>query len=264
MSPQAIFLDIDGTLIGSSGQVEAPVLEALDAARAAGVRLIICTGRCRAGLAERLARRADADALHVFEAGALIVQHDTILVRELLDRAIVEAQITLARRMSLPLEIYTTEGIFVDHHTPRGLRHARVLDITSHERDLMDVAASCEVIRLHWICDAADSQIILANPPRGCLMAPAQSEALPGDTFISVTRQGVSKGSAIRVVAERMGLDLARCAAIGDSYGDLSMLEIVGAPFIMAAAPVALRARFTNVPDVDAHGAREAILSMLE
>lgn len=264
MRHQAIFLDIDGTLIGSSGKVEQPVWDALDSARAAGLRLIVCTGRCQDGVAARIAQRADAHAPHAFEAGALIVQRGQLLVRELLDRAVVEAQIALARNMGLTLEVYTAEGIFVDQHTSRGLRHARVLDITTQEHDLLQIAARDQVIRLHWICDAADSQIILANPPKGCVMAPAQSEALPGDTFISVTRQGVNKGSAVRFIADHLDLDLARCAAIGDSFGDLAMLEAVGAPFIMAAAPVALRARFHNVPDVEAHGAVHAIRTLLE
>lgn len=263
MRPQAIFLDIDGTLIGSSGQVEPPVWSALEAARDAGVRLIICTGRCWGGTAQRLAHRADPDAAHAFEAGALVIHRDAILSRELLKPEVVRAQVALARARDIALEVYTTDGIFVDQHTPRGLRHARVLDITTHERDLLDVAASHEVIRLHWICDAPDAQLILSAPPAGCLMAPAQSEALPGDTFISVTREGVNKGSAAHVIARHMDLDLARCAAIGDSFGDLAMLEAVGLPFIMAAAPAALLARFPNVPDVEAHGARHAILSLL-
>jgi hydroxymethylpyrimidine pyrophosphatase-like HAD family hydrolase len=95
-------------------------------------------------------------------------------------------------------------------------------------------------------------------------MAPAQSEALPGDAFISVTRQGVNKGSAVRFVAQHLGLDLARCAAIGDSFGDLAMLEAVAHPRVMAAAPEALRSRFINVPDVEHHGARDAIDDLLK
>src|SRR5687768_8101768 len=41
---------------------------------------------------------------------------------------------------------------------------------------------------------------------------------------------GPAKAEAVRALAEREGLDLARCAAYSDSYNDLPMLSLVGAP----------------------------------
>jgi HAD superfamily hydrolase (TIGR01490 family) len=41
---------------------------------------------------------------------------------------------------------------------------------------------------------------------------------------------GPAKGEAIRALAEREGLDLARCSAYSDSYNDLTMLSLVGDP----------------------------------
>ena len=41
---------------------------------------------------------------------------------------------------------------------------------------------------------------------------------------------GPAKGEAIRAIAEREGLDLARCSAYSDSFNDLPMLSLVGDP----------------------------------
>jgi len=41
---------------------------------------------------------------------------------------------------------------------------------------------------------------------------------------------GPAKGEAVRAIAEREGLDLARCSAYSDSYNDLPMLSLVGDP----------------------------------
>lgn len=41
---------------------------------------------------------------------------------------------------------------------------------------------------------------------------------------------GAAKGEAVRALAEREGLQLARCAAYSDSYNDLPMLNLVGDP----------------------------------
>ena len=41
---------------------------------------------------------------------------------------------------------------------------------------------------------------------------------------------GPAKGEAVKALAEREGLDLARCSAYSDSYNDLPMLSLVGDP----------------------------------
>jgi HAD superfamily hydrolase (TIGR01490 family) len=44
---------------------------------------------------------------------------------------------------------------------------------------------------------------------------------------------GPAKAEAIRALAEREGLDLARCSAYSDSYNDLPMLTMVGDPCVI-------------------------------
>lgn len=44
---------------------------------------------------------------------------------------------------------------------------------------------------------------------------------------------GPAKAAAIRALAEREGLDLARCFAYSDSYNDLPMLSVVGHPSVI-------------------------------
>jgi phosphoserine phosphatase len=41
---------------------------------------------------------------------------------------------------------------------------------------------------------------------------------------------GPAKAEAVRALAAREGLDLARCSAYSDSYNDLPMLSLVGDP----------------------------------
>jgi HAD superfamily hydrolase (TIGR01490 family) len=44
---------------------------------------------------------------------------------------------------------------------------------------------------------------------------------------------GPAKAEAVRALAEREGLDLARCSAYSDSYNDLPMLSLVGDPCVV-------------------------------
>src|SRR5215213_10938834 len=74
---ELICVDVDGTLVGSSGGVTAEVWNAVERARAAGARLAICSGRPAFGMTRELAERLDPGGWHVFQNGASIVHLPT-------------------------------------------------------------------------------------------------------------------------------------------------------------------------------------------
>jgi hydroxymethylpyrimidine pyrophosphatase-like HAD family hydrolase len=81
-----------------------------------------------------------------------------------------------------------------------------------------------------------------------------------GTRFIGITREGVSKGSAIRSVAAEYGVDLQDVMYVGDSGNDLSALKIVGYPIAMANAEAAvLKAAKHMVGHVNVGGVAEAL-----
>ncbi len=251
-----ILFDIDGTLIGSSGDVEAPLWARLDAARDAGQRMVVCTGRPPQGIAGRVAERLGPGAPHIYHAGALLgPTHGPALSQSTLTPAVAREVVRVARERGWVVELYTPEGAWADAITPRGARHARVLELTLQAADLMAIADSGRALRAHWIVDPADAQWLLARPIAGAVQTSASSDALPGDAFISVTTAGCDKGSATRALIASLGLDPARCAAIGDSEGDAPMLDAVGHPFAMANSPASMLARYPALGHVDAHGA---------
>lgn len=46
--------------------------------------------------------------------------------------------------------------------------------------------------------------------------------------FLEFINKNASKGNAVRTIADKLGISLKEVAAIGDSYNDISMLEIAG------------------------------------
>ncbi len=56
----------------------------------------------------------------------------------------------------------------------------------------------------------------------------AESPKMPGVRFVSLTRQGVSKLTAARFVAEAYGLSLEEAAMVGDGENDLELIRAVG------------------------------------
>ena len=57
-----------------------------------------------------------------------------------------------------------------------------------------------------------------------------------GREWIDCMNTGVNKGSGIAHLCERLGVDIADAAAVGDTYNDIPMLERVGHSFVVANA----------------------------
>src|SRR5688572_11767765 len=65
-----ICLDVDGTLVGSTGSPSDELWTAAERARGRGQRLTLCTARLAAGATRDWAEQLDPDGWHVFHTGA--------------------------------------------------------------------------------------------------------------------------------------------------------------------------------------------------
>ena len=72
-----ICIDVDGTLVGSSGVVASEVWEAVDHALERGQHLALSTARGAFGSSWEMAKRLDPSSWHVFHAGGATVHTAT-------------------------------------------------------------------------------------------------------------------------------------------------------------------------------------------
>lgn len=258
-----IFFDLDGTLIGSFGDVKPSVWDAIAPLRGR-VGMSVCTGRPRAGIAQRVAQKLAPDGLHIFESGGMVAPPDGApALTTTLDMFDLVTIAAASKSLDVPVEFYTSQGIFVAKQTEDGRTHARAIEVEVQEADLAVVAMRTPVIRAHWIARAATLDAVLAVPLLGANLSVASSPVLPELVFVSVTNRRTSKGTAAAELASRVGVSLADCAGIGDAVGDLPLLEEVGHPYVVANAPAELVARFEVLGDVDEEGV-EPLLRRLQ
>lgn len=256
-----VVLDLDGTIIGSDGEVRECVWSAVAALQKAGVKLAACTGRPAAGVGLKVARRLGPRNAHVFQSGALVSDPagDTLHVAALREATVLQL-VEHARDLNLSLELYTPTSLFVERKTPIIEAHVRTIGVTPLVRDLREVARIEPVVRGQWLVTHEQRGHVEGLSLRNTQISAATSPALPETAFVSVTREGVSKGSALKILADSMNVDLRNVMAIGDSEGDLPMLELVGHPLVMKDSPEAMRGRFrTLTAGVDECGAVEAL-----
>lgn len=257
-------IDVDGTLVGASGEVPASVWAAAGRARNAGIRLVLCSGRPAFGVALDYARRLDAGGWHLFQNGASVLHLDSGSSRSTgLFAEARQALVAQSRRTGDVLELYTDRDYATESAVPWAEQHAQLLGVPFRPRSFDTLEGG--VVRGQWVVGHADVERVVRAAPAELEVAVSSSPLMPDAAFVGMTRAGVSKGAGLRAIAAEYGIDLRDAMYVGDSDNDLSALRVVGHPVAMANAsrPV-LAAAATIVGHVDEGALAQALQLAVE
>ena len=236
-----IGIDVDGTLVGSSGIIHPTVWAAADRARQEGIRLVLCSGRPAFGVALEYARRLDAAGWHVFQNGASVLDLHSGESRSVAIAAeFITTIIAQARETRRVLELYSDNAYVTESHAEWARIHAEMLGVRYKPAPYESLSAP--VVRAQWVLQAADADQYMRKPPTEVEVAVSSSPLLPGAHFVGLTRKGVSKGTALRTIAERYGIEMRDVMYVGDADNDLPALRIAGHPVAMGNGSAAVRA----------------------
>lgn len=245
MTIQLVAVDIDGTLLTSDRQITPAVFEAVQAAKAAGVKIVITTGRPIPGVAPLL------EALQLNEPGDLVITFNGALIQDAATgEVLVEDTLSyedyldiewLSRKLGVHMHAITREGIYTANRN--------IGRYTVHESNLVNMPIFYRTPE-----EMADKQIVktmLIDEPDVLDAAIQQLPAEFYDRFtivksapfyLEILSKTANKGLAVKHLADRLGLTLAETMAIGDEENDRAMLEVVGTPVVMENGKPELKA----------------------
>lgn len=248
-----IAIDIDGTLLPSAS----PLMsrrnqESLRRAEAAGIEVVIATGR-RHAYAMPLLRQAGLG-----DHTVLISSNGTVTRTfggESIDRWLLPLE--TARKLCGLLRQFGGTTVFT---FDRSGDHELVIESLRqlHERIAAWVEANSpylkEVVPLERAFDGGESPVQAMVCGRVDEMRYAEEQLMESEFagqielhrteyprrdlgILDILPPGVSKGTALERLALRRGLGAGEIVAIGDNYNDLSMLEYAGHAVLMGNAP---------------------------
>ena len=265
-----IAVDMDGTLLATGGQISEENRAAVAAAEAAGVQFVIATGRrhCYAMRQLRSLGLRDSNLLVSSNGAVIRTIGGELLRRSLMTRASSERLFGRLGEFRDAL-VVTFDRVGPDGDDERGALVVEHLeDLHSSIGKWMEANDRYieQVVPVERALDRGEPiQMMLCGTVERMGRAETLLRAMPGVrpvgethadsdagaeialhrteyperdlSIVDILPAGVSKGAALKRLAEERGISLDEVMAIGDNWNDLSMLEIAGRPVLMSNAP---------------------------
>lgn len=223
---QGVFVDLDGTVVHHAELLPTAV-DAVAALQAAGVPVVVATGRMFLS-ACRFADLLDAADPVICFQGALVGRRSTgeILHHEQLEveaaREIVAAIVETGEH----LNVMTADAFYVAEDNAEAQRYAQSARVPVNA--VGDLVA--------WLDQPVTKLVVSGEPERMDALRDALVPRFGDRAFIAkslpfyleVAAPGVHKGVGCQVVADLLGIDRARCVAIGDGENDLELIDWAG------------------------------------
>ena len=270
-------LDMDGTLLDTHGHISESSREAIRAAQAAGVEVILATGRDYNGILWDELKDVSIDYV-VTNNGSAVYQVNGRVC--LFERSLDNAQMVPVFRYLLQKGVYI--DIFVDgrDYAPREtLDLADKLDLPDYViRVLLANRTPIDHLVEKLEADALHLQKTTLNfwkEPDGSYHNREEVlhylQSVPGLVLVDggfanleFTAEGVSKATGLQFLTQHLGLSMAQVMAIGDSENDADMLREVGFGVAMGNAYPSVKELSDAVTaDNESDGVAQAILQYL-
>ena len=234
--PRLVALDVDGTVVDRDGVLPPAMAEAVGLVLAAGVPVVLATGRAWHSTRELFELLGLPPGPAVCSNGAVIVSYppQEILQAVTFDpRAVIERVESFAPGTLIAVE-EIGRGYRLNEHFPDGDLTGELVVQSADELSALPV-----------------TRVILRDPRRSMddFVALAAHLGLQGVTYfvgwsawLDIAPDGVNKATALAQVAADLGIDAADVLAAGDGRNDIEMLRWAGRGVAMAEAPPEVRA----------------------
>ena len=234
LSIRLVASDLDGTLLRTGGSISEHTRAVLQRTQAAGIELVLVTGR-PVRLVRELARSLALEGVVICANGAVLydARRDEIIEQFPLT-AEVTREVIVRLREALPGVAFAIEsGLELRREAAYAQQSHRLGDVQNEMADALELCAlgASKLMALYPRLPL-DEFLLRAQE----LISGLAHVTHAGAPFIEISASGITKAWALARYCERQGISRADVLAFGDMPNDLPMLEWAGYAVAVANA----------------------------
>ncbi|CAM2995210.1 Cof-type HAD-IIB family hydrolase [Vibrio ordalii] len=229
--------DLDGTLLAPNHQLSEFTKQTLQALHQKGFTFIFATGRHHVDVAG-IRQLAGIPAYMITSNGARVHdQHDNLMYSKNVPQELVQPVIDVFKQNpDIFVHIYQDESWLLnkedetlrDFHEESGFSY-QVFDVNN--------APTEGVAKIFFTHPAQDHELLAQFEERlNDVFGDKLNVAFSTPWCLEVMAAEVSKGDALKAVAESLNLTLDNCIAFGDGMNDVEMLSMAGKSLVMGTS----------------------------
>jgi Cof subfamily protein (haloacid dehalogenase superfamily) len=247
---KVIATDLDGTLLNANHQLDPFTVATVRKLERDGLRFVIATGRQYRDVAGIRDLLGISPYLITSNGARIHAPDNTVIHADDLPPAIVQKLVQpeiVGAHGRVIVNLFADQAWLIDRDAPDLLKFHQDSGFTYEVTDLPK-HDGVDIAKALYIGDPADLAHLAENLEREFGDALYVTYSLPD--CLEVMTANVSKGRALQIVLERLGVDASQCVAFGDNMNDIDLLETAGHPFMMNNANPDLITRLPNVPRI--------------
>ncbi|SDZ63280.1 hypothetical protein SAMN05421736_12318 [Evansella caseinilytica] len=249
MRYKMIVLDMDDTLLHDDHTISERAKTALMNAQKQGVKVVLASGRPLFGM------RTHAKELQLDEYGSYIVafngaqiidcKTEDVLFTSHLEPDTVHRLADLSRREGVFLHTFVGDTIVTEQTNPYTALESKLTGIPVEVVDSIKEKVTRPVVK-----------VLMSEEPEKLIEVERNMKAEFNGTlsifrskpfFLEFIEPGVTKGSSLSKLIDKLGISREEVIAVGDSYNDLEMIQFAGFGVAMANAPDDIKAKADHV-----------------
>jgi len=241
--------DIDGTLLIPGKKISGKNIEAVHKMLAAGVKVVIATGRMHTA-ALPVAAQLGVPVPIISYNGAIIKSSSGEMIHaQYIDEDKVLALINFFEERDWYLQSYSNDILYVPERGDGAKFYETMLNVTAHEigwDGLRGIVKDVpKLLSVSADADETDEKLTAVEKFFGGQIEITRS----APRFCEFMPLGVSKASAIKILADKFDIANEEILAIGDSDNDLQMIASVGCGVAMGNAVPSVKAVCSRITD---------------
>lgn len=260
--------DMDGTLLKDDKTISYSTYKAIQDARKKGIRVVLSTGRYLSGIKKYLKELnlLIDDEYAVTMNGSLIqnAKSGNILYKSLLTHDAVKYVCSIGNTLGTNVELAAFDYFIINKTTKLFELDSKVNDTNLKIMNFNDLSPKLSIFKIMFVDDGNRLDKLTQELPENIFNN--FTVVRSGENYLEFLNKNTDKGSAIKILAKKLGIKSQDVICIGDAENDINMIKYAGLGIAMGNAYTSVKKAAdyvtrTNEEDGVAHAIKKFILS---